>query len=138
MNGNQWWSAHPGGPDQKAYGNKCSGVGFKCRLGYGEGQQRFRPLVPKTSLYDGHWHVYRVHIKLPNVKGDSTGVFEFWIDGVLLKQVRGQTFIASKGAWSNRIDFIALGGNSNSGTSRATNNWWGHLKIWTSKPSWAE
>jgi len=138
MNGNQWWSAHPGGPNQTAYGTNCSGVGFKCRLGYGDGQERFRPLVPKTPLYDGQWHVYRVHIKLPTVKGDATGVFEFWLDGVLLKQVTGQTFISSKGVWSNRLDFIALGANSNSGTSQATSNWWGHLKIWTSKPSWAE
>ena len=30
MNGNQWWSAHPGGANQTAYGTNCSGVGFKC------------------------------------------------------------------------------------------------------------
>src|SRR5262249_1919266 len=88
----------------------------------------FSTACAQTPLYDGQWHVYRVHIKLPAAKGDATGVFEFWLDGVLLNQVTGQTFISSKGVWSNRLDFVALGSNSNSGASQATSNWWGHFE----------
>jgi hypothetical protein len=135
-NGHEWWGHHPNPTDETAYGTNCSGIGFVCKLGYGTAQEPYRPDVPTTPLFDGQWHVYRVHIKLPSVQGDATGVEEIWIDGKLVKRVTNQTFITRSGQFSNRIAFVALGANSNSGTSQATNTWWGHLKIWTSNPGW--
>jgi hypothetical protein len=144
-NGTQWWSAHPGGEtqpmDQYGFGYAtCSGIGWNCHLGYGgkgtsNDQAAYRGDVPADS-HDGQWHLYRVHIKLPAVKGETTGVFEMWLDGKLVKRVTGQAFIRRDGGWSNRLEFIALGSNSNSGTAQASSNWWGHLKIWTTNPGW--
>jgi hypothetical protein len=136
MWGFQWWGANPYSTDQTAYGSNCSGLGWKCRLGYGDGQDVYRSSVPSTSLYDGQWHIYRVHVKLPNTMGEATGVLEFWIDGKLVKRLANQTFIRKDGSFGNRFEFFSLGGNSNSGTSQATAQWWGHLKIWTANPGW--
>ena len=135
-NGWSWWGHHPETGNETADGlTYCSGIGFNCQLGYGTGQVAYRPDVPPKS-WDGQWHVYRIHIKLPQVKGEKTGIHEVWMDGKLVKAVYNQDFIKNDGSWSNRLDFIALGSNNNSGTSRATNNWWGRLRVWTSNPGW--
>jgi hypothetical protein len=132
--GHQWWGVHPG-PDQTSWGTNCSMIGFNCRLGYGTGQDIYRASVP-GPLWDGAWHVYRLHIKLPAYKGEKSGILEFWIDGKLLKRVTNQTFISRTGAFSNVWSSLGLGGNSNSGTSRKTSEWWGRLRIWTTNPMW--
>ncbi len=134
VNGHEWWSGHPATQNEALKG-KCSGLGFNCRLGYGTGQSQFLPVIP-GNLWDGQWHIYRAHIKLPNTKGEKTGVFELWIDGTLVKRVTDQDFIHRKGLWSNRLKSISLGSNSNSGTSRSTQTNWGRLRVWTSDPHW--
>ncbi|MGH7628395.1 MAG: hypothetical protein ACREOF_03235 [Gemmatimonadales bacterium] len=133
--GREWWASHAQTAGETAFGTNCSGIGWNCRLGYGTGQEQYLASVP-GPLWDGQWHTYRVHIKLPTVKGENTGVHEMWIDGKLVKRVTGADFIRPDGQWSNRLDFIGLGSNSNSGTTQATSNWWGHLKVWTSNPGW--
>jgi len=134
LSGYNWWSAHPA-VEPQAIKTVCSGIGFNCQLGYGEGQSQFLPVIP-GPFWDGKWHIYRVHIKMPNTMGEKTGVFEMWIDGTLVKRVVNQDFIKYNGLWSNRLASIALGSNSNSGTSHATNNWWGRLRVWTANPNW--
>ncbi len=135
FNGHEWWSSHPA-THHETLRDKCSGLGFDCQLGYGTGQTQFLSVIP-GNLWDGQWHTYRAHIKLPNEKGEKTGVFELWIDGTLVKRVVDQDFILwQKQLWSNRLEFIALGSNSNSGTSRPTQTYWGRLRVWTADPKW--
>jgi hypothetical protein len=134
--GAQWWTAHPQTRNETTSGGNCSGLGYNCRLGYGTGQDIYRANAPSGPLWDGQWHVYRVHIKFPGVKGEKTGVFEVWIDGKLVARHTGQDFINPSGDWSNRLDNIGLGANSNSGHQYATTQWWGHVKVWTSNPGW--
>ncbi len=134
-NGYQWWGAHPQTGDETAFGTNCSGIGWNCRLGYGTGQDLYRANVP-GPLWDGQWHIYRIHIKLPAVKGEATGMIEAWIDGKLVKRVTGQDFIRWNGDWSNQFEQLSLGSNNNSGTSQTTSNWWGRLRVWTSNPGW--
>lgn len=134
-NGSQWWGGHPSTVNQTAFGTSCSGIGWNCRLGYGTGQESYRPIVP-GPLWDGQWHVYRFHIKLPAYKGEKSGILETWIDGRLVKRVTGQNFIYWDGTFSNTFYMVALGSNSNSGTSRPTSNWWGRLRVWTTNPGW--
>jgi hypothetical protein len=133
LNGRNWNSTHPTTVNQPSSA-QCSGVGFNCWLGYGTGQEQYRSSVP-GPLWDSQWHVYRAHIKLPNARGEKTGVFELWIDGRLVKRVTGQDFIRD-GKFSNRLEFIGLGSNSNSGMSRPTSNGWGRLRVWTTNPGW--
>ncbi len=133
--GYQWWNAHPSSVNQTVYGTNCSGIGWDCRMGYGTGQSIYQANVP-GPLWDGQWHVYRIHVKLTAYKGEKSGIVENWIDGKLVKRLTGQDFIRWNGDWSNRFDALALGSNSNSGTSRATSNWWGRLRIWTTNPGW--
>lgn len=134
-NGRQWWAVYPGGTNQTAYGANCSGVGFNCRLGYGDQQSGFLSSIP-GDLHDGLWHVYRTHIRLPATKGDTDGAHRIWIDGVKVFEATGLDFISADGSWSNRIGEIFLGANSNSGTPVATQTWWGHMKLYTSDPGW--
>ena len=131
-NGRQWNSTHPSSSNQPT--PQCSGIGFNCILGYGTGQEQYRSVIPGPQ-WDSNWHVYRAHIKMPNTKGEKTGVFELWIDGVLVKRVTGQDFIRD-GKFSNRLAFLGLGSNSNSATSRPTSNWWGRIRVWTKNPGW--
>jgi len=133
-NGNEWWGVHPA-TNQTSWGVNCSGTGWDCRMGYGPSQDVYRSSVP-GPLWDGQWHVYRIHIKLPAYKGENSGILETWIDGKLVKRVTNQTFIRYDGTFSNQLAALALGSNSNSGTSRPTSNWWGRLRIWTTNPSW--
>jgi hypothetical protein len=136
--GSSWWS----GSMQKAvfsgYTN-CStaGAGENCRWGYGKDQSQYLASVP-SKFWDGQWHVYRVHLRIPAVKGNTDGVYEVWIDGKKVLGRYGRTFIANNtGAFLSRITSIQLGSNSNSGTYSATQTWWGHLKVWTSNPAWS-
>ena len=92
--------------------------------------------MPSSQYWDGQWHAYRFHIRLPNAKGEKTGLVEIWIDGVLVKRVTDENFINRQGGWTDYLAFISLGSNSNSGVKVATQTWWGHLKIWTSDPGW--
>src|SRR5262245_5771559 len=134
VRGFQWWGVHPSSVNQPLDNLNCSGIGWDCRLGYGTGQDAYRSSVP-GSLFDGQWHVYRIHIKMPAYKGEASGILEFWIDGKLVKRVTNQTFIRG-GLFSNQFASLGLGSNSNSGTTRATSNWWGRVRIWTTNPSW--
>jgi hypothetical protein len=133
--GHQWWGVHPSSTDQTSWSTNCSMIGWDCRFGYGAGQDAYRASVP-GPLWDGAWHVYRLHIKLPAYKGEKSGILEMWIDGKLLKRVTSQTFISRTGGFSNVFASLALGSNSNSATSRPTSNWWGRLRIWTTNPGW--
>ncbi len=134
-NGAEWWSAHPGTGGGDPTEGKCAGTSWNCALGYGPDQSQYRTNVP-GPLWDNQWHVYRMHIRFPEVKGETTGIFEIWIDGKLVKRATGQTFIRSTGEWSNRLSYIGLGANSNSGHQYDTKQWWGHVKVWTSNPGW--
>jgi hypothetical protein len=133
-NGREWWSSHPqtapAGPPPN-----CSGVGFDCKLGYGPGQAGLLRNVPGT-LWDGQWHTYRIHVRLPEKRGDNDLIFRIWIDNALVRDISGGTAIGTKGNWSNRFTELFLGGNSNSGTSEPTQTEWGRLRIWTSDPGW--
>jgi Bacterial Ig-like domain (group 2) len=134
--GYQWWDAHPSQTSETAYGTNCSGLGWNCRSGYGTGQEVYRQNVPTTAQWDGQWHVYRFHIKMPDVQGQTTGLIEQWIDGKQIEGVYNQNFISRIGEFSNLLAQLNLGGNSNSGTSQATSEWWGRLRIWTASPGW--
>ncbi len=135
VNGREWWAVHPHRPDQTTFGSSCSKIGWDCRFGYGTLQSSYLSAVP-GPLWDDQWHVYRIHIKMPAVKGESTGVIEHWIDGKLVKRLTGQTFITRSGYFSNQFAHLSLGSNSNSGTRYPTSNWWGRLRIWTTNPGW--
>jgi hypothetical protein len=137
--GHERWSAHPSTDPQPT--PSCSGIGWKCRLGYGgagtaNDQSKYRTAVPSSQYWDGQWHTYRFHIRLPSAKGQTTGLVEMWIDGVLVKRVTDEDFINRQGGWTDYLAFISLGSNSNSGVKVATETWWGHLRIWTSDPGW--
>ena len=133
-NGKDWWSSHPQTAPAGQPPN-CSGAGFDCRLGYGPGQAALLRNVPGT-LWDGQWHTYRVHVRLPAKRGDNDLIFRIWIDNALVKDVSGGTAIGTRGNWSNRFTELFIGGNSNSGTSGPTQTEWGRLRIWTSDPGW--
>ena len=136
--GATWWSASPQSPVFPGYEPYCSteGAGESCRWGYGQGQEQYRGSVPDRH-WDGKWHVYRLHIRIPAVKGDTDGVYEIWVDGVQTVGRYGRTFINNRsGEFTGRVTEIMLGSNSNSGTLVPTQTWWGHLKIWTSSPGW--
>ena len=136
--GSMRWSAHPSHNTQPT--PNCSGIGWKCRLGYGgsgtNDQSQYLGNVPSSMHWDGQWHIYRFHIRLPQARGDNTGLYEIWIDGRLVKRVTGEDFISTDDVWTDYLSHVALGTNANAGTSQQTNTWWGHLRIWTSNPNW--
>jgi hypothetical protein len=135
--GIQWWSASPQKVPFSGY-TACStaGSGENCRWAYGQGQSTFSTAIPGDH-WDGQWHVYRVHLRIPATKGNTDGVYEVWVDGKKVLGRYNRTFINNAtGAFLNKITSIQLGSNSNSGTYSATQTWWGHLKIWTSNPGW--
>jgi hypothetical protein len=136
--GASWWSASPQSPVFDGYAPYCSteGGGENCRWGYGKDQEQYRATVPDRH-WDGEWHVYRVHVRIPAVKGNADGIYEVWVDGVQTVGRYGRTFIDNaNGEFTTRISEIMLGSNSNSGTLVPTQTWWGHLKVWTSNPGW--
>ena len=132
-----WWSGSPQKVAFTGYTNcSTSGSGENCRWGYGKDQSQYSASIP-GRLWDGQWHVYRVHLRIPATKGNTDGVYEVWIDGKKVLGRYNRTFINnSTGAFLSKITSIQLGSNSNSGTYSATNTWWGHLKVWTSNPGW--
>jgi hypothetical protein len=136
--GSSWWSSSAQSPVFSGFGTYCStgGVGENCQWGYGSGQSQYLASIPGKH-WDGLWHTYRVHVRFPAIKGEKTGTFEIWVDGVKVLGRYNRTFInASNGYFSPRFVELMLGSNSNSGTLVATQTWWGHLKIWTTSPGW--
>jgi len=131
--GYAWWSGHPQSPaatDTPTQNCSGTGAGGNCdvpALGTGE----------SAMLWDGQWHVYRVHIKFNSAQGVKDGIYQIWVDGRLVKDVRNidmTNFMT--GVWTNRLVSIMLGSNSNSGTSGPTYTRWGRLRVWTSNPGW--
>jgi len=137
VNAKNWWSGSPQKAPYSGYSYcSTSGAGENCRWGYGKDQSQFLSSLPGMH-WDSQWHIYRVHLRIPAVKGNTDGIYEIWIDGKKVLNRYNRTFIANNtGAFLNHITSIALGSNSNSGTRVATQTWWGHLKIWTSNPGW--
>ncbi len=124
--GREWWSTNPETPGFGAP-PMCSGSNYNCRV----------PALGSNPLWDGQWHVYRVHIRFNSARGVPDGVFELWVDGRLVKSRRRVDMTNSRsGKWSNRLSEIFLGSNSNSGTGQPTHTWWGRLRVYTSDPGW--
>ena len=124
--GREWWSKNPQSP---AFGRppECAGPNRSCRL----------PALGSDMHWDGQWHVYRFHIRFNSAQGVADGVFQVWVDGRLVNDVQRVDMTESHShKWSNRLKEIFLGSNSNSGTSRPTQTWWGRLRIYTSDPGW--
>jgi hypothetical protein len=139
--GTSWWSATAQSPalqETLDAGTHCSvgGVGENCQWGYGASQSQYLPTLPGRQ-WDGQWHTYRLHVRFPAVKGEATGVFEVWVDGVKTVGRYNRNFINNTtGYFANHFIELMLGSNSNSGTKKPTSTWWGHLKVWTSNPGW--
>jgi hypothetical protein len=124
--GRQWWS---GNPETPAFGRPpdCSGFNYNCSI----------PALGSNPLWDGQWHVYRVHIRFNSASGVPDGVFEIWVDGKPVKSRRNIDMTDARShKWANRLSEIFLGGNSNSGTGQPARTWWGRLRIYTSDPHW--
>jgi len=138
--GSSWWSASAQSPvfrdDVRIAKCSTGGVGENCQWGYGRDQAKYRATLPGKH-WDGQWHAYRIHVKFPAAKGEATGVFEVWVDGVQTVGRYNRTFVNNRtGYFANRYVELLLGSNSNSGTKVATQTWWGHVKIWTTDPKW--
>jgi len=124
--GREWWSKNPQSP---AFGHPpdCAGPNRNCRV----------PALGSDMHWDGQWHVYRFHIRFNSAQGVADGVYQVWVDGRLVNDVQRVDLTESHShKWSNRLKEIFLGSNSNSGTSRPTQTWWGRLRIYTSDPGW--
>ena len=84
------------------------------------------------SVWDGQWHVYRMHAKNSSIPGASAdAAWQVWVDGIkhvdVAKVVDGSTAI-----WN-----IDLGANMNQGPAVAGMHvWWGQVKVWTVNPRW--
>lgn len=153
VSAHSWHGANPQTPasplqptsDGENYG--CSGLDGHCVLGYPNGtwatslglidQAPYLPNRPGT-LWDGQWHVWRFHLRISSSPTTRDGIYRIWLDG---RMVVNRLNFASVSAWNGNVysqiwEYIALGGNSNSGVAQATSNWWGHLKIYTSNPGW--
>jgi len=64
------------------------------------------------SIFDGNWHTIKYHLKLNSVAGAADGVYETWIDGVLVKSLTNRVWVWTGGnvaesGWNS----FALGGN---------------------------
>jgi hypothetical protein len=131
--GYSWWSGNPQSPYAVSTSTTpCSqaGSGGNCEVtALGKGTSAMR--------WDGQWHVYRVHIKFNSAQGVKDGVFQIWVDGQLVKDLRNIDMTNySNGLWTNRLQSIMLGSNSNSGTSQPTYTRWGRVRVWTGSPGW--
>ncbi len=84
------------------------------------------------SVWDGQWHVYRMHAKNssnPGVSADAA--WQVWVDGVKHVDV-ANVVDGSTGIWD-----IDLGANMNQGPAVAGMHvWWGQVKVWTVNPGW--
>src|SRR5207247_11006409 len=88
--------------------------------------------VQLAPVWDGQWHVYRMHAKNSSIPGVSAdAAWQVWVDGVKRVDV-ARVVDNSTGIWD-----IDLGANMNQGPAVAGMHvWWGQVKVWNVNPRW--
>lgn len=82
------------------------------------------------NVFDGEWHRYRLHWKLPSVPGSTAdGVVEIWIDGFK------DTEITNLKTDADQIWGINLGVNHGR-PGQEQSLWWGRVMTWNTDPGW--
>jgi hypothetical protein len=99
-----------------------------------------RPGVPTAEALwqSDSWHTVRLHIKHSTTPTSTNGIFEVWIDGVLLH--RETLFNTDRNDGSGSPDFItgfSFAHNKDDGPPGVEMYlWWGNIKVYNVNPGW--
>jgi hypothetical protein len=86
------------------------------------------------QVWDGQWHVYRLHWRFPSGRDAADGAIEVWIDG---RQVYARTGLRADARYAgDRIYALGLGRNLNQGPAEDMALWWGRVAVWRENPGW--
>ena len=101
----------------------------------GENDERRVQGIRASDLWDGEWHIVRLHWKHSSpANTGANGAQELWIDGELLYSETGITNRTDTGA-QDYISSIALGRNKDDGPAGVLMSiWWGYAKVWNQDP----
>jgi hypothetical protein len=96
------------------------------------------PTLLARDLWDGNWHVVRMHIRHSSTPTSNDGIWEIWIDGVLKHRHTG--FNTSRNDGSANPDYItgfSFTHNKDDGPPNTTMFiWWGPITVYGSSPGW--
>ena len=99
-----------------------------------------RPGVPTAAVLwqSDSWHTVRLHIKHSTTPTSANGIFEVWIDGVLIH--RETLFNTDRNDGSGNPDFItgfSFAHNKDDGPAGVEMFlWWGNIKVFNANPGW--
>jgi len=102
------------------------------QAGMPDGNQKWR-LGAASAYWDGEWHRWRLHVKLPSIPSGGDAAFQVWAD---------ESLVLSKSGLSTRprnwsfIRGIVMGANLNRGPAHAMSLWWGSVRAWDRNPGW--
>jgi len=86
----------------------------------------------ETEVWDGAWHVWRFHYKIP-WNGDGAGIQQVWWDGEEIINLTG--FSTSNTPTDTVFSWFIQGANADpNGTAPYRD--WGQISIWNSNPGW--
>lgn len=90
------------------------------------------------DLFNGEWHTFRLHARLPATPnsdastsdGSGDGRFRLWWNGSLDIDLRNVSTSAAEfsGLW--------FGGNMNQGQGAPQRLWWNRMRVWAEDPGW--
>ena len=95
------------------------------------------PLIqPYPYMWDGNWHVIRLHFRNSTTTTSNDGAIQVWIDGRLLHDEWGFNTMKPNGAPEN-INGFSFNHNMDDGPAGVLMSiWWGRIRVWTSDPGW--
>ncbi len=102
----------------------------------GENDERRVRGLKASDLWDGDWHIIRLHFRHSTGGGGRDGEMRLWVDGKLRYEETEIQTATDRGV-QDRIRGIALGRNKDDGPANEWMSlWWGYVKIWDENPRW--
>lgn len=83
-----------------------------------------------TSPNAGNWNCIEAHVKL-NTSGNSNGIQEFWVDGILQTSRTNLNFVGSYTGFG--LNAIFFENYINNGSPQAQSRWWDNIVVSTAR-----
>ena len=92
-----------------------------------------------SDLWDGQWHVVRLHYRNSTTTSSNDGAMQVWVDGTLWHDERGFNTMkpASDGGGPEFLRGFSFCHNEDDGPPGVDMYlWWGSVKVWAANPGW--
>lgn len=90
------------------------------------------------SLFDGQWHTFRLHARLPSTPNSDASTTDGSADGRFRMWWNGSLDIDLQNVSTSAAEFSGLwfGANMNQGQGDPQRLWWNRMRVWTDDPGW--